>query len=269
MKSINVKKKSLYEESYRLVKGQNRFGKSTPNNHNSSANAHVSVYFRGIEKEIIKRIKRYPVVCGCVAWLSDFDVIDALSKNNKRVSIVVQKEDFLRPDGEDSGFKERLKNAYEKVPHLFHRHKLPESCVSVQAALSGYGDGDLLDPRRDMSSHIWPSLREKPNYVHPFRCAGRYIPLEKSFPRMHNKFLVFCDVGTDGVYNDHYIPREVWTGSYNMSATARLGFENGVAIKSEKLALAYAQEYSEILMLSEPLNWVNDWVDPEYTWGCS
>lgn len=53
--------------------------------------------FRNLKEELIACIKNADFVFGCVAWLTDFDVLAALAEK-QGVNIAVQKEDFLRPD---------------------------------------------------------------------------------------------------------------------------------------------------------------------------
>jgi len=56
----------------------------------------VRYIFRDQEAELIKQVSRYSSMVGCVAWLTSFPILEAME--GKWVSIVVQKEDFLRPD---------------------------------------------------------------------------------------------------------------------------------------------------------------------------
>ena len=55
----------------------------------------------------------YQHVVGCVAWLTDYDILDALAKMDA-VSIIVQKEDGLRPDGKTT--MKVLRPKYETFP---------------------------------------------------------------------------------------------------------------------------------------------------------
>ena len=57
---------------------------------------------------LIGLMRQYEAAVGCVAWLTHFDILDAMARL-KTVSIVVQKEDFLRPDmGQPSNWKDLL-----------------------------------------------------------------------------------------------------------------------------------------------------------------
>jgi phosphatidylserine/phosphatidylglycerophosphate/cardiolipin synthase-like enzyme len=100
------------------------------------------------------------------------------------------------------------------------------------------------------------------------RCVGNYnADKHPAWPRMHNKFLVFCaDRGEPGwPYPDE--PECVWTGSYNMTFNAQKSFENSVIIHDRDIAAAYAWEWSQILAFSEPLDWESRWCAPEYRIG--
>lgn len=111
-----------------------------------------------------------------------------------------------------------------------------------------------------------------------------------SFPRMHNKFLIFTEnipiyddvPSTFGYAAEDYsaddnldLPKLlgvsdtacVWTGSYNISQTAAKSLENAVVIRDQVIAQAYFNEWSQIMALSEPLDWESEWVAPEWRIG--
>jgi hypothetical protein len=62
-----------------------------------SADGSVEVVFRHIERRLITELSSATIVVGCVAWLTSRPILEALAQT-QGVSIVVQKEDFLRPD---------------------------------------------------------------------------------------------------------------------------------------------------------------------------
>jgi phosphatidylserine/phosphatidylglycerophosphate/cardiolipin synthase-like enzyme len=89
---------------------------------------------------------------------------------------------------------------------------------------------------------------------------------------MHNKFLIFCEFEEvaetpDEPSHSQVVPRRVWTGSYNLSATAARSWENAVLIESLEVADAYAREFAQIFTFSECLDWESQWVEPEYRIG--
>ena len=90
-----------------------------------------------------------------------------------------------------------------------------------------------------------------------------------AFSRMHHKFLVFGDiiVGEDKHHCDEFVPKVVWTGSFNLTRNGTHSFENAVILREPKLVDAFYQEWGQILALSEPLNWDSRWVEPEFRIG--
>jgi hypothetical protein len=210
--------------------------------HGISAVAKIDVIFRNQRARLIDEIQRSAVVIGCVAWLTDNAVLQALARC-EHVSIVVQKEDFLRPDlGYRGAWAQNLRQLYGALPSPLTRYDLPGGVAGLSYA---------CDPS-----------------IAPVRCVGNHNRDKKAAsPRMHNKFLVFCEHRRDDAGNPSVVPRRVWTGSYNISANAAASWENAVLIHSAEVADAYAREYGQIMAFSEVLDWTNDWVAPEYRIG--
>ena len=207
--------------------------------------ANVKVIFHRQKEEILEYINQYNSVMGCVAWLTDYEILEALATKDF-VSIIVQKEDFLRPDSGSS--RKTLRELYASLPTYEHRKFLP----SLAGSLSMAGD---------------PSLEA-------IRCMGHHNSEKSpSLPRMHHKFLVFTN---DFALNLNAPPQYpwtvsdsdcVWTGSYNLSYTARRSIDNVVVLRSEEIVRAYINEWSQMLALSEPLDWESPWCAPEWRIG--
>lgn len=206
-------------------------------------NVHVDVHFRNLRERLIAEIQNAECVVGCVAWLTDFEILRALARV-RSASIVVQKEDFLRPDTDaNDGWKSEMKSLYRHVPGFAkHEHA----------------------PLAFMSYHSHP-------YIEAIRCVGNYNREKKpAAPRMHNKFLVFCSRASfceGGEKRVGHVPIAVWTGSFNFTKNAGRSFENAVVIRDRKVARAYYQEWGQIAALSEPLDWDSDWCSPEWRVG--
>lgn len=206
----------------------------------STSSAVTKVYFKDLENKLIHHILNSDAVFGCVAWLTSEPIINALSK--KDVQIVVQKEDFLRPDsdGDPDGWPRRLRSLYDKL-----------KCKNVH----GY----------NMPGVMWSGLSfgwsgANPN---PVRCVGNHNSTKSpAFPRSHHKFVVFCRIESEEVR-----PYAVWTGSYNFTKNASASFENALYIEDLTIVNAYVAEYAQIFSLSEPLDWTNEWSAPEYRIG--
>lgn len=214
-------------------------------NNTDAFDTRVQVYFRDLEKELIREIKSAKAVVGCVAWLTSEPILDALAKVPFGVSIVVQKEDFLRPDvGARGLWRSSLRRLYNRIPAKFHR-------TSLRGLV-----GQLSQHAADMT-------------LEPIRCVGNHNKDKApAFPRMHNKFLVMCHTSRDEWGNlGTVFPCSVWTGSFNFTKNAAMSLENAVVMDDQGIAHAYYREWEQILALSEPLDWESEWSAPEWRIG--
>lgn len=219
-----------------------------PQEDNSATVGNVSVFFRDQDTALINELKTAKFVLGAVAWLTSQPVLEALSNVDYGCAMVVQKEDFLRPEYSTpaTAYRAKLRHAYSKLHADLPRYSLPGIAGGLSVA---------CDPS-----------------VEPVRCVGNFNREKRpAMPRMHNKFLVLCDVCIpDEKHPDAHTvvkPVSVWTGSMNLTYNATLSFENSVLIKDSEIACAYAEEWAQIFALSEPLDWESDWVAPEYRIG--
>jgi hypothetical protein len=226
-----------------------------PDNGTAKEGALIEVIFRDLESRLIQEIQKYAAVFGCVAWLTNFLILDALMEK-LAVSIVVQKEDFLRNDSlKGAGeFKRDLREAYRN--------------------LYGIDRFDIFNDETILAKYSYGSDTN----VDAVRCVGNYnAEKAPAFPRMHNKFIVLCDIEKERTEQHEYspfqttiikyIPRAVWSGSFNFTKNATYSFENAVLIKDNEIATAYLKEYAHIIGLSEPLDWESEWIAPEWRIG--
>lgn len=216
----------------------------------------VEVYFRELETNLIDKIKEYRdgFIFGSVAWLTSFNILDALAECDN-VQIVVQKEDFLRPDlnvQDKNDWKVKLRKKYESLRFCHDRY-------------------DMMYPINELSILGDPS-------VDPIRCVGNHNRDKKSaFPRAHNKFLVFCQSIKDSTdetrrnQEDIYKPVSAWTGSFNLTWNAVNSFENAVYMEDKKgenpVISSFLNEHHQIFALSEKIDWETDWIEPEFRIG--
>jgi hypothetical protein len=204
----------------------------------SSADGSLQVYFKEIEKHLIQHIHKADIVVGCVAWLTSEPILLALAEK-KSVSIIVQKEDFLRPDG-DMG-REKTRKLYAALPASLERHRFGNTLGRMSVG----GDTGL----------------------EAIRCVGGHNSQSyPAFPRSHHKFVVFCKVSANE--EPPYIsPYAVWTGSFNFSDNATRSFENALVLSDPIIVEAYYQEYGQIAAISESLDWTSEWVAPVWRIG--
>lgn len=221
-------------------------------------NVTVEVVFQDLEDRIVKWIDSFDVIVGCVAWLTNRAILEALARR-QGVAIIVQKEDWLRPDS-GGWTKDLLQNLYANL----------KSADRWQLGMGHYSD------------HGDPELP-------PVMCAG-LAPIKKqpALPRMHHKFLVGCKLGNEMREVPKYIwegnaivgtkmvkelvgpvtiGQEVWTGSFNLTDNATKSLENAVILKDETLAAWYLNEARTLYGIAEPLQWNSRWVQPEFRIG--
>lgn len=219
----------------------------------------VTVYFRNLEIQLRQHIQQADAVLGCVAWLTSESILDALAEKDP-VAIIVQKEDFLRPDVDSKrGWATDLRRRYDRLRCSWERHQMP----GLVSSLSYAGD----------------------TAIQPVRCVGNHnrdkLP---AFPRMHHKFVVLCTIQShrtwDFVWNDAtqsleegsittsaLHPYAIWTGSFNFTENGNRSLENALLLTHPDIVQAYTEEWARIQALSEPLDWENDWIAPEWRIG--
>jgi phosphatidylserine/phosphatidylglycerophosphate/cardiolipin synthase-like enzyme len=204
--------------------------------------AEVTPIFVDLKDRLIELLDKWPhgVVAGCVAWFTDIDIIEAIGRHSS--AIIVQKEDFLRPDGSRQGaWKQRLRDAYETIGETFRPMFSPP--LSECSILSDNGIG--------------------------VRCVG-LCPKDRNStsPKMHHKFLVFYEhLCHEPEYQPYLKPKAVWTGSFNFTNNSSSSRENALFIRSEAVAEAYHQEFCKVAAMSEPLDWESEFVAPEWRIG--
>ncbi len=220
---------------------------------NNVSTKEISVYFRGLEDRLVSHILQADYVCGAIAWLTSEKIIKAMAKTKHGAQIVVQKEDFLRPDiGCGDSWKSHLRSLYSLIRNGMDRLDF----------------GNLVGDLSYASDPIFEGVR----------CVGNYNSDKKpAFPRMHNKFLLFAnieDANRDSLDFEEWwdsersvLPYAVWTGSFNFTKNATFSLENALYITNKEIVKAYFDEYAQIVALSEPLDWKREWIEPEYRVG--
>jgi len=209
----------------------------------------IQAYFDNLEKNLIDKIKQNSdkLIFGCVAWLTSEPVLKALAKCDN-VQILIQKEDFLRPDiNSRNSWSIRLRKLYADLKFNHFRF-------------------ELKDPIRELS------ICDEP-VIYPVMCVGNHNKEKHpAFPRSHHKFLVFCEKrGKLDEYKIDYAPTAVWTGSFNFTKNATHSFENALYIEDKSgnnpILQAYLNEHHQIFTLSEMLDWETTWIEPRYRIG--
>ena len=212
----------------------------------ASADGLVLVYFEGLAEHLIEQVRKSEVVLGCVAWLTHEAVLSALAEKTD-VAIVVQKEDFLRPDMDPKpGWKADLRRSYDRLRCSLCRYHFQ----GILGCLSTLHDSE----------------------IQPIRCMGHHnAERSATCPRMHHKFLLLCRSGSvesdDFPFRSEPEPYAVWTGSFNVTRNAQNSLENAVLISDPTIVRLYYAQWQRVESLSEPLDWETEWASPEWRIG--
>jgi len=211
----------------------------------------VAVYLNDLEIPLLAWLSRQEAVVGCVAWLTNEKVLDALN-SLKICQVVMQKEDWMRPDY-DGRHPARHSRRHYNGEAGFCRLELAETS----------GLSMCSDPM-----------------VQRFRCFGQSTSAQTSGPMqtavpparpvMHHKFLVGCvshrPLDDDGYPSLELIPRSVWMGSFNMTKGARRNMDSAVVMGAGPAALYY-REWLDIFSHSEKLDFEHEYCVPEWRLG--
>lgn len=227
----------------------NRDGPDQPLEDLSITSGVCTAYFRELEAHFVRHAAEADAIVGCMAWMTNDTLLRTLAAVKHGVSVIVQKEDFLRPEQKDweeqGNWKKKLRYAYERIEPLSSGRLYMRGLLGRM----GWNSDPMLES---------------------VRCVGNHNRTRKpAAPRMHNKFMVLChyDSDEDRFDGDRYVPYAVWTGSFNFSENGTKSFENAVVIEDPVIAEAYFEEWSQIAAISEPLDWTSDWCAPEWRIG--
>lgn len=211
----------------------------------ASAAARVSVHFDGIEDVFVGLCRRYEVVVGAVAWLTNSAILSALAEP-EHVAIVVQKEDFLRPDAGFAtypGQRRETRALYDSL-RPFEAEDFKETHPGQQEFHPDY-NGAVQDWLFDNKG----TYQQGGEAVRCMGYAGD--PAGRATPRMHHKFLVFGHKCRDLVM----APSCVVTGSFNLTHNATRSRENVLVVEDRDICHAYLSEWAQLWGMSEPLDW--------------
>lgn len=242
-------------------------------------NTPCKVIFRDHVTHLISLIEEFGTARGfilcAVAWFTNADILDALIRAKRRgctVIVIVQKEDFLRPDSltTQNTFYNTLRRKYRALGQI----KIDVQCgpchidelLSFSKSLcEGYLHFDYPHGNPEHRISITDAVR----------CLGNYnADNNPSHPRMHNKFVVFGKVVYDdddddipddermGPPSPQIISQCVWTGSFNFSKASTESFENVVVLRGKEVAEMYRIEFARMFLITEPLNWSSQWMNP-------
>lgn len=202
---------------------------------NSYSCADITIHFRNIKQALIEFIDQSDILLGAVAWVTEKEVLEALIK--KQSQLVIQKEDFLRPDLKQT-LSEKERNLLQ---FLYGQFKFSYSTLHFSNDIFTLSKDDIYE-------------------LEPIRAFG-YLTQKLRYctPKMHNKFLISASFDPQ---TKKVIPHKVWTGSANFTAMSMYSLENAITINHSAIAKHYMREYESIYALSDKLDWKTIWTSP-------
>jgi len=199
----------------------------------------IRVVFFPLERELLTWLEGFDAVVGCVAWLTNTRLLSSLNKKSY-CQVIMQKEDWLRPDGTTShpGVNLNTRECYRR------RAGFDRSELQDLAGLSYLSD---------------PMLER-------YRVFGINGARTQN-PVMHHKFLVGCDATERNEAGQLvFKPKSVWAGSFNMTGRSVRNLDSAIIMGSEP-ASVYYKEWRDAVMFSEPLDFNANYVCPEWRLG--
>jgi hypothetical protein len=253
----------------------------------------TEVYFKNLEDHLIDKINQADVVVGCMAWLTSEKIIQALA-NKLFICIIVQQEDFLRPDanfdGDNQQWKKNLRKLYDQLKptqkldiyfgngfSLSIAQEKPKLEIDLsksfaQDELDEYTSDDeniaTLIPLREPTTPYVDDKNIETLNPYGISMAGGFsgtqiggIRLCGFFNKEKNPAFprMHNKFALFGKYDQKLTFNEVWTGSFNWTFNATQSFENAIVSMNPKIIKAYLSQWLEILMMSQPLDWKSEW----------
>lgn len=200
------------------------------NCHYRLLNNKVQPFFDNLEQHLVGYIEKSSYVIGCVAWLTNRNIIETL-ENIAGSKIIINKEEYLSSkmlSGKKYYYK-CLRGRYDDIPDMFGTN-----CLCCSKAMT-----DCDNFKKKIGGDIG---RTRKNEGAILTCG-----IVNNFSKMHHKFLIFID--------DKLNPTGLWTGSYNLSNTSNFSLENALYITDADTINEYIKEFMAIYVYSEPYNW--------------
>lgn len=234
----------LIRQKYAYLMDFNRMRQN--NYHSILINSNVQPYFEKLEEHLIGYIEKSSYVVGCVAWLTNQNIIEAL-ENIKGAKIIINKEEYLNPKMEKGQqfFYRCLRGRYNDIPDMFESicKCCSKNMLQCQNFCKIFGNINTEYISTNIQSET--DTHNKGNKKGAILTCG----IVNNHSKMHHKFLIF--------FNDDIIPTGLWTGSYNLSKTSNFSLENALYITDIDVIREYIKEFLAIYPFSESYNWTS------------
>lgn len=140
-----------------------------------NTNSNIQPYFGNIKEELIKIIDNEINIVGCIAWITDREILAALQKN--RVKIIINKEFYFSTKCDTTNYYQSLRDSYQSLTEL----NIPNI---IDGALLVYGNGGKA--RMHSKFLVFLDVNMKPCKV----WTGSYNFTNGSFQSIENAVLI-------------------------------------------------------------------------------
>lgn len=198
----------------------------------------LAVHFKNIREVLFYHLAHCSYVIGCVAWITDFSVINAMSQL-KGATLIVQAESMFKIKTRDS-FKTNLKRKYQTIKQF------PWATFAKATRMPHFQSlWEEMKTTGEIQEQLWTTLGQDPMAIRTcgqIQRAGHEGQNPDEPSMMHHKYLVFMD--------DNGKTLAVWTGSFNFTKNASKSLENVQIIYNKKVADAYLRNFLSLLPTS-------------------
>lgn len=213
----------------------------------------MAMCFSGIRNYLLYQLGNAKYVVGCMAWFTDWNILDFMIANIEGVSLVVQTETYLMRNDRRDKWREKIKTRYGQLkvfpwerweaqyPHIFENGTLVRPSTVLKGEhtpLAVRVEGQKYVKRKCFSSS---KAKVQPQAEAP----EQQEELVEKKTMMHMKFLIF--------FNEQMIPNGLWTGSYNLTMNAAEHSEEVVYyFRDERVIRAHFDKFLKIFATSRP-----------------
>ncbi len=220
---------------------------NTLTNDNNYISNDVHICFNNIENIIIDKINKYDVIIGCVAWITNKNILNALLQKST-VMIVVQEEDYLLPDNNTIFYKNSNKRWIRDLYTKLQNCNKYEYNIRHKLGINIYSSSQIAGVRR------YGLMRHDSNVT---------------YAKMHNKFIIGLNLvdskklrwsNSDKDLTNFITSGEVITGSYNYTYSGSCSLENIICLTDINVLNAYFKQFGDIYVNSYELNFPSPWL---------
>jgi hypothetical protein len=222
------------------------------------------IFFENIHGHLLKTMdsfyekygKEHVYLLGCVAWLSDNQIIAKMKEcagciiiiNDEKYSTKARSttlQNLLQLPRITTHFRELFQFSPNKIMQTYDNKE--DTIISLEPSERGnlgkfgpiltLGSRPLTSPETSMRENSSSSMTE-------------HSSLFQGGPILHSKYLIFCVwYGKD----HEFVPAAVWTGSINLTTKSRQNQENALLLRSIPVAKAFYEDFVNSFQAALPV----------------